>query len=97
MTGFAAATNLILLSVRRGKGRVNQRGLMRLRHVQKLQTRFAVLVALVADQRVLMLLRTGRWHQSIAVLLILEHSRECGLLLRLEASVVNELGAWLLR
>ena len=86
----------MLLPVSRRKGRVNKRGLMRLRQIQMLQTRFAVLVALVANQRVLVLRRTGRRHQSVAVLLVLEHSRELGLLLWLEAPVVDELGAWLL-
>ena len=87
----------MLLPVSRRKGRVNKRGLMRLRQIQMLQTRFAVLVALVAYQRVLVLRRIGRRHQGVAVLLILEHSRELGLLLWLEAPVVDELGAWLLR
>ena len=70
---------------------------MRLRQIQMLQTSFAVLVALVAYQRVLVLRRTGWRHQGVAVLLILEHSRELGLLLWLEAPVVDELSAWLLR
>ena len=87
----------MLLPVSRCKGRVNERGLMRLRQIQVLQARFAVLVALVAYERVLMLLGTGRWHKSAAVLLVLEHSCELGLLLWLEAPVVDEIGAWLLR
>ena len=97
-TSFATTNNLMLmLPLSRRKGRVNERGLMRLRQIQMLQTRLAVLVALVAYQGVLVLRRTGRWHQSAAVLLILEHSRELGLLLWLEAPVVDEIGDWLLR
>ena len=55
-TSFATTTYLMLmLPFSRRKGWVNERGLMRLRQIQMLQTRLAVLVALVAYQGVLML------------------------------------------
>ena len=55
-TSFATTTNLMLmLPLSRRKGRVNERGLMRLRQIQMLKTRLAVLVALVAYQGVLVL------------------------------------------
>ena len=73
---------LLLLPFSRCKCRVNKRGLMRLRQIQMLKASFAVLVALVAYQRVLLMLRTGRRHQGVTMLLllILEYSRELGLL-----------------
>ena len=55
-TSFATTNNLMLmLPLSRRKGRVNERGLMRLRQIQMLQTCLAVLVALVAYQGVLVL------------------------------------------
>ena len=55
-TSFATTNNLMLmLPLSRRKGWVNERGLMRLRQIQMLQTRLAVLVALVAYQGVLVL------------------------------------------
>ena len=55
-TSFATTNNLMLmLPLSRRKGRVNERGLMRLRQIQMLKTRLAVLVAFVANQGVLVL------------------------------------------
>ena len=87
----------LMMSFSGCKRRVNKRGLKRLRQIQVLQACLAVLVALVADERMLLML-CGRRHQRACVLLlVLQHSCERGLLaLWLEAAVVYKVCDWLL-